>query len=67
MCGVDKDFIEALLKINYTMQEISGLLRKGNPNIRGSSLRSISVFVKIMTFLQEKLLSRKPEYCKTSS
>ena len=50
MDGVDKDFIEALLKRNYTMQEISNLLRKRSPNVRGFSL------AKTMTFLQEKLL-----------
>ena len=50
MDGLDKDFIEALLKRNYTMQEISNLLRKRNPNVSGFSL------AKTMTFLQEKLL-----------
>ena len=44
MDGVDKDFIEALLKRNYAMQEISDLLRKRNPNVRGFSLRSIQRF-----------------------
>ena len=44
MDGVDKDFIEALLKRNYTMQEISDLLRKRNPNVRGFSLRSVQRF-----------------------
>ena len=42
--GVKKDFIEALLKRNYTMQEISDLLRKRNPNVRGFSLRSVQRF-----------------------
>ena len=44
MDGVDKDFIEALLKRNHTMQEISDLLRKRNPNVRGFSLRSVQRF-----------------------
>ena len=44
MDGVKKDFIEALLKRNYTMQEISDLLRKRNPNVRGFSLRSVQCF-----------------------
>ena len=44
MDGVDKDFIEALLKKNYAMQEISDLLRKRNPNVRGFSLRLIQRF-----------------------
>ena len=42
--GVDKDFIEALLKRNYTVQEISDLLRKRNPNVRQFSLRSVQRF-----------------------
>ena len=42
--GVKKDFIEALLKRNYTMQEIIYLLRKRNPNVRGFSLRSVQRF-----------------------
>ena len=46
MDGVDKDFIEALLKRNHTMQEISDLLRKRNPNVRGFSLRSVQRFWK---------------------
>ena len=41
---VDKDYIEALLKRNYTMQEISDLLRKRNPYVRGFSLRSVQHF-----------------------
>ena len=44
MDSVKKDFIEALLKRNYTMQEISDLLRKRNPNVRGFSLRSVQRF-----------------------
>ena len=44
MDGVDKDLMEALLKRNYTMQEISDLLRKRNPNVRGFSLRSVQRF-----------------------
>ena len=43
MNGIDKDLIEALLKRN-TMQEISDLLRKRNPNVRGFSLRSVQRF-----------------------
>ena len=42
--GVDKDIIEALLERNYTMQEISNLLRKRNPNVRGFSLRLVQLF-----------------------
>ena len=42
--GVDKDFIEALLKRNYTVQEIIDLLRKRNPNVRQFSLRSVQRF-----------------------
>ena len=42
--GVKKDFIEALLKRNYTMQEIIYLLRKRYPNVRGFSLRSVQRF-----------------------
>ena len=42
--GVDKDFIKALLKKNYTMQESSDFLRKRNPNVRGFSLRSVQRF-----------------------
>ena len=38
---VDKDYIEALLKRNSTMQEISDLLRNRNPHFRGSSLRLV--------------------------
>ena len=41
---VDKDYIEALLKRNYTMQEISDLLRNRNPHFRGSSLRLVQCF-----------------------
>ena len=44
MDGVDKDIIEALLERNYTMQEISNLLRKRNPNVRGFSLRLVQLF-----------------------
>ena len=44
MDSVDKDFIEALLKKNYTMQESSDLLRKRNPDVRGFSLRSVQRF-----------------------
>ena len=44
MDGVDKGFIKALLKRSYTMQEISDLLRKRNPNVRGFSLRSVRRF-----------------------
>ena len=44
MDGVDKDLIKALLKRNYTMQEISNLLRKGNPDVRGFSLGSVQRF-----------------------
>ena len=44
MDGVDKDLMEAVLKRNYTMQEISDLLRKRNPNVRGFSLRSVQRF-----------------------
>ena len=44
MDSVKKDFIEALLKRNYTMQEISDLLRKRDPNVRGFSLRSVQRF-----------------------
>ena len=44
MDGVDKDFIEALLKWNYTMQKISDLLRKRNSNVRGFSLHSVQCF-----------------------
>ena len=44
MDGVDKDIIEALLERNYTMQEISNLLRKRNPNVRGFSLRLVQHF-----------------------
>ena len=43
MNGIDKDLIEGLLKRN-TMQEISDLLRKRNPNVRGFSLRSVQRF-----------------------
>ena len=44
MDGVDKDIIQALLERNYAMQEISNLLRKRNPNIRGFSLRLVQHF-----------------------
>ena len=44
MDGVDKDFIEELLKRNYAVQEISDLLRKRNPNVRQFSLRSVQRF-----------------------
>ena len=44
MDGVYKDIIQALLERNYTMQEISNLLRKRNPNIRGFSLRLVQHF-----------------------
>ena len=44
MDGVDANFIEALLKRNYTMHEISDLLRKRNPNVRGLSLPLVQRF-----------------------
>ena len=44
MDGFDKGFIEALLKRNYTVQEISNLLRKRSPNVRGFSLCSVQRF-----------------------
>ena len=44
MDGVEKDFVEALLKRNSTMQEISDLLEKRNSNVRGFSLRSVQRF-----------------------
>ena len=44
MDGIDKDFIEALWKWSYTMQEISDLLRKRNPIVRGFSLLSVRRF-----------------------
>ena len=44
MDGVDKDFTEVLLKINYAMQDISDLLKKINPNVRGFSLCSVQRF-----------------------
>ena len=43
MDSVDKGFIETLKK-NYTVQEISDLLKKRNPNVRGFSLRLVQRF-----------------------
>ena len=55
IAGDDKDFVKALLKRNYTMQETSDLLRKRNPSVRGFLL--LSVFPKIIDFLQGESLT----------
>ena len=56
MGSVDKDFTEARLNRNYAMQEISDLLRKRNQNVRGFLCVRSSVFAKVTTFPQGKLL-----------
>ena len=55
---VNKDYIEALLKGNYTMQKISDLLRKKIHILGDFHCVWFSVFFKIMTFTQGKLLIR---------
>ena len=55
---VNKDYIEALLKRNYTMQKISDLLRKKIHILGDFRCVWFSVFSKIMTFTQGKLLIR---------
>ena len=62
MDGVDKDFIEALLKRNYAMQEISDLLRKRNPNVRGFSLRSIQRFCQDHHFSPREITNSELQY-----
>ena len=57
IAGDDKDFVKALLKRNYTMQETSDLLRKRNPSVRGFLLLWFSVFPKIINFLQGESLT----------
>ena len=55
---VNKDYIEALLKRNYTMQKISDLLRKKIHILGDFHCVWFSVFFKIMTFTRGKLLIR---------
>ena len=61
MDGVDKDFIEALLKKNYAMQEISDLLRKRNPNVRGFSLRWIQRFCQDHHLSPREITNSEPQ------
>ena len=55
---VNKDYIEALLKRNYTMQKIGDLLRKKIHILGDFRCVWFSVFSKIMTFTQGNLLIR---------
>ena len=66
MDGVHKDFVESLLKRNFTMQEISDLLRKKIHMLDDFQCVWLRVFGKTVTFLQRKLLFGTPEDCKKS-
>ena len=59
MDGVDKDFIEAIWKSSYTIQEISDLLRKRNPIARGFSLRLIWRFCQDRDLYSREIINSK--------
>ena len=41
---IDKDFIQALLDRKYTLSDVSNLLQRKYPNVKGFSLRSVQRF-----------------------